>query len=80
MMEQVPAANGVTILSVTEQTVGVAEVNVTGRPEVAVAVALMVPRPREREVGLSENVMVCEPCRMVALLVRLTGAQVASPA
>lgn len=73
-IEQVPASSGLTVLPETEQIVGVVEVSVTGRPEEAVAVAAMLPEPSARAVGFSENVMDCEPCRMVALLVTLVAA------
>ena len=42
-MLQVPEVSAVTIAPLTVQTAGVVEVNVTGSPDVAVALAVTVP-------------------------------------
>jgi hypothetical protein len=51
LMVQVPAATPVTVEPLTLQTAGVVELNVTARPEVAVALAVVVP-PTARVAGL----------------------------
>ncbi len=42
-MVQVPAATPLTVLPLTVQTLGVKELKLTGSPEVAVALAVVVP-------------------------------------
>ncbi len=50
-MVQVPELTPLTVLPLTVQTLGVKELKLTGRPEVAVALTVVVP-PTPRVAGL----------------------------
>ena len=51
MMVQVPALMPLTVLPLTEQTAGVAELKLAARPEVAVALTVVMP-PTAKEAGV----------------------------
>ena len=71
---QVPTALAVTVEPLTVQTVGVRELKVTGRPEVAVALAVVVPATLSvggvKVIGL----IVCDPLPVVMSCVTRVAA------
>jgi hypothetical protein len=72
---QVPAATAVTVLPTTAQVLVVALANVTGRPEVAVALAVVVP-PTSRVLGVKVMVPMVWAVNALTVTVAETGALV----
>ena len=67
-MEQLPADTSVTVLPLTVQTLLVVEARLTGSPELAVAVRLAEPTPRDT-LESEPKVMVCAVPAIVKLCV-----------
>ena len=67
-MVQVPAARPVTVLSLTVQTLSVADVKIIAGPEALEEVALTVPVPPTATLGAAPKVMVWLPLGITAEL------------
>jgi hypothetical protein len=71
-MVQVPACSSVAVLPETLQRVGMSDVKLTGRPEVAVAVSVRIV-PCRSELGSALKVMVCV-CLITVTLCEVVAA------
>jgi len=71
-MVQVPAATPETVLPATVQMVGVVELNATARPEVAVALAVVVP-PTLRVAGVKLIAPIVWLARLAVVLFDVEG-------
>lgn len=75
-MVQVPVATPVTVLPFTVQIVGVVDVKVTGKPDVAVALAVVVP-PTVNVLGV--KVIAPIVCGAVCMTVKVCPAMLTKP-